>query len=452
VDPPAKTPGQSWWHRVENGVECDVRALGIPTIPSTMKMLTEPGIHCVKPLTFFIGVEDLWKRGNVALALILFGFSGMWPHVKMLLVIVLVIVWQNPQPRRWYPWLVWFLEVCGKWSLLDIFTVSIWSSCLHIDIAPGIAVSVSPQYGAAIFCGAVLASLIMVQAIEGCGHHHELPTASSHLQKFVKHAPWAWHIIFVVFYGAALAFLVLALAVPVYTSTTTFTLPSTGTLHIVKKYAHLKDSTVIGTPNLWMIGQGMYERHEIASVFVGVVYVCFAVLCPVCFLVLALLLWLLAASHTVWQGCPNPRRAYFAQIVMRSADVSARAASLDVWLLAVLITRLRIHSMADSIAVAPGAPKMVNAGVDCDSGTWYVVGCLLCCNVVHSLAHYAWLLPASAHTTSCDGEEVGLVDLTGGCPSDVETKHKPYGTMSKPMDRITEGLTEEDSERIIYKA
>jgi hypothetical protein len=57
------------------------------------------------------------------LAVVIAGFSGAWPYVKLAL---LAACWTTPtrrMPLRWRQQLLLWLEALGKWSLIDTFVL-----------------------------------------------------------------------------------------------------------------------------------------------------------------------------------------------------------------------------------------------------------------------------------------------------------------------------------------
>ncbi|MCB9916022.1 MAG: paraquat-inducible protein A [Planctomycetes bacterium] len=66
------------------------------------------------------GVRDLWEVGNPVLAVILFGFSVLFPVLK--LAALFALWWRPWAPARRASWCHW-LKALGKWSMLDTFVV-----------------------------------------------------------------------------------------------------------------------------------------------------------------------------------------------------------------------------------------------------------------------------------------------------------------------------------------
>ena len=94
-------------------------------------------------------LEEMWAAKVYTLFFILFGFSFIWPYVKL---IGLLFCWFLPP--RWMPpakrgGFIGFLDIAGKWSLIDIYVfIMIMSAFLmHIYSAP----SMEPLIGLSFY-------------------------------------------------------------------------------------------------------------------------------------------------------------------------------------------------------------------------------------------------------------------------------------------------------------
>jgi paraquat-inducible protein A len=99
------------------------------------------------------GVVGLWDDGDWFLAGVVFFFSFIFPIAKLAL---LTWIWLAPLAHiareRWLRW----LEVLGKWSMLDVFVVAI----LIVATKLGPLALVKPKPGVYYFCAAILGSMI----------------------------------------------------------------------------------------------------------------------------------------------------------------------------------------------------------------------------------------------------------------------------------------------------
>ena len=99
------------------------------------------------------GVVGLWDDGDWFLAGVVFFFSFIFPIAKLAM---LTWIWFVPAARaRREAWLRW-LEMLGKWSMLDVFVVAI----LIVATKLGPLALVKPKPGVYYFCAAILSSMI----------------------------------------------------------------------------------------------------------------------------------------------------------------------------------------------------------------------------------------------------------------------------------------------------
>lgn len=85
-------------------------------------------------------VGDMWNAGAKSLAIFILTFSGVWPYTKQFITLVL---WFTPPNRvstsRRGSIFIW-LDVLGKWSMVDIFVLLCTLAAFHIQInSPDVA-------------------------------------------------------------------------------------------------------------------------------------------------------------------------------------------------------------------------------------------------------------------------------------------------------------------------
>ena len=85
--------------------------------------------------TIFSGIVYFWKDGSYGLAVLVFVASILVPMTKLLLLSLLLISLQR-HDRRWAlrrlaAWRV--LEVIGRWSMLDIFAITILAALVQVE-------------------------------------------------------------------------------------------------------------------------------------------------------------------------------------------------------------------------------------------------------------------------------------------------------------------------------
>ena len=122
-------------------------------------MQVEKLIFWKNDYSIFAGVVGLFQDNQLLLAAVLFFFSMVFPFAK--LTTLMVLWWVRLAEHRRQVVLKW-LGYLGKWSMLDVFAVSI----LIVLVKLGPLASVSPRPGLYIFCCAILASMLTTMYVE----------------------------------------------------------------------------------------------------------------------------------------------------------------------------------------------------------------------------------------------------------------------------------------------
>jgi paraquat-inducible protein A len=104
-------------------------------IPANLLTMMETGsLISYRKDTIISGVVELWKTGSWAIAVIVFIASVTIPLLKMIsLTLLLVSVqrrsrWQPRQRTRLYR----LLELVGRWSMLDIYVVTLLAALVQL--------------------------------------------------------------------------------------------------------------------------------------------------------------------------------------------------------------------------------------------------------------------------------------------------------------------------------
>jgi paraquat-inducible protein A len=132
---------------------CLVVGLSLPL------MNVEKMVFWKNDYSVFTGIVSLAKDGQILLALVVFFFSMVFPFVK--LTWLLVLWWMRLSEARRKAALRW-LGLLGKWSMLDVFAVSI----LIVLVKIGPLANVKPKPGIYFFCSAILASMLITTYVE----------------------------------------------------------------------------------------------------------------------------------------------------------------------------------------------------------------------------------------------------------------------------------------------
>jgi paraquat-inducible protein A len=114
--------------------------------------------------TIFSGIVYLWKDGSYPLALIVFIASIIVPVTKLLLLSLLLISLQR-HDRRWanrrlkaYR----LLELIGRWSMLDIFVVTILAAVVQVENLA----ELQPGPGAIAFGAVVVLTMLATHSFD----------------------------------------------------------------------------------------------------------------------------------------------------------------------------------------------------------------------------------------------------------------------------------------------
>ncbi|MGE0483986.1 MAG: paraquat-inducible protein A [Gammaproteobacteria bacterium] len=117
-----------------------------------------------QPDTIASGIVHLVESGQWPIALIVLLASIVVPGFKIgVLVLLLVSVqgrwrWRLRQRARLFR----FIDVIGRWSMIDVFMISILVALVHL----GTVATVTPGIGAAFFAVVVLATMLATAAFD----------------------------------------------------------------------------------------------------------------------------------------------------------------------------------------------------------------------------------------------------------------------------------------------
>jgi paraquat-inducible protein A len=107
-------------------------ALMIPA--NILPILTVISFGQGDPDTIMSGVVKLWVADLQAIAVIVFIASIAVPVLKLLILVILMLVvqWQLPLSRQQCTILYRFIHFIGRWSMLDLFMISILVTLVHL--------------------------------------------------------------------------------------------------------------------------------------------------------------------------------------------------------------------------------------------------------------------------------------------------------------------------------
>jgi paraquat-inducible protein A len=108
-------------------------------------------------VTLVSALVELFEEGHLVLFIVILGFSVLLPYMKLVLLFLLgnhgVISAQRK--RRLIHW----MELIGKWSMLDVFVVAV----LLVSIKMGPVVNIEVHWGLYAFSASVLLIMLISQ-------------------------------------------------------------------------------------------------------------------------------------------------------------------------------------------------------------------------------------------------------------------------------------------------
>jgi paraquat-inducible protein A len=114
------------------------------------------------PATIFSGVVVMWGSGSYPISILIFIASICIPIIKAIALFYLVSQAKKcSRPKRASKIYRW-LEIMGKWSMIDVFVVIILVSLVQL----GTVLSVEPQIGIVFFTIMVLCQIVSVNSFD----------------------------------------------------------------------------------------------------------------------------------------------------------------------------------------------------------------------------------------------------------------------------------------------
>jgi len=129
-----------------------------------LPVMASSGLGSVQEDTILSGVIYLFKSGMWPLALLVFFASIVVPLVKLLILIVLLLSvqlrwsWRPRERTRLYR----ITEAIGRWSMVDIYVVTILVALVHV----GILANVEAGLGAVFFGGVVVMTMFAATSFD----------------------------------------------------------------------------------------------------------------------------------------------------------------------------------------------------------------------------------------------------------------------------------------------
>ena len=110
-------------------------------------------------------VQDMWDAKTYLLAILLAIFSGTWPFIKLITMLLAFILPTSILSISWRNWILTWMDILGKWSLLDIYFMVILMIAFELDLflldEIELHAYVEPLWGFYSFLLATILSLIL---------------------------------------------------------------------------------------------------------------------------------------------------------------------------------------------------------------------------------------------------------------------------------------------------
>lgn len=134
-------------------------------IPANLLPIMETGsLFGFQRDTILSGIAYLWKTGSYSLAMIVFIASILVPLAKLIFLTYLLVSTSRSRPRQrlFRTRLYWVLEFIGRWSMLDIYVVTLLSVLVQLNKIA----SIYPMPGAMAFGSVVVLTMLATHAFD----------------------------------------------------------------------------------------------------------------------------------------------------------------------------------------------------------------------------------------------------------------------------------------------
>lgn len=133
-----------------------------------IKIFYESKKYIISPslfnFSFFDSIRDMWNAKLYYIAILIFILSGVWPYIKLILMITCWIMPINRLQVKSRGHILEILDFLGKWSLIDIFLLIIMMCLFNIDVSVKsiiIKTFINAENGIHLFVlGVILSSII----------------------------------------------------------------------------------------------------------------------------------------------------------------------------------------------------------------------------------------------------------------------------------------------------
>lgn len=120
----------------------------------TLPILTVRKLWDSNTYSILTGVQNLWQEKYYVLAVVIFTFSIIFPIAKLISLSAVWFIRLKDEQRKT---LVLYMEIFGKWSMLDVFVTAIFIVWVKL----GALASAKAENGIYFFAASVLLTMIL---------------------------------------------------------------------------------------------------------------------------------------------------------------------------------------------------------------------------------------------------------------------------------------------------
>jgi paraquat-inducible protein A len=120
----------------------------------TLPILTVRKLWNSNTYSILTGVQNLWQEKYYVLAVVIFTFSIIFPIAKLISLSAVWFIRLKDEQRKI---LVLYMEIFGKWSMLDVFVTAIFIVWVKL----GALASAKAENGIYFFAASVLLTMIL---------------------------------------------------------------------------------------------------------------------------------------------------------------------------------------------------------------------------------------------------------------------------------------------------
>eukprot|EP01137_Pigoraptor_chileana_P010360 Opistho-2@59848 len=354
-------------------------------------------------------VRDMWVAEVYALSLLIAVFSGAWPYLKLMMLLLTWTLPVNILSRRRREQMLMALDVLGKWSLIDAFVLTLMMVAFHFNIVPPVSeytpagsfavnAYVEPHWGFYSFLISTMMSLTITHVVLAC-HRKELVeplpdriadmAEESHYKealhshafksnRFLAKCPR------LVTYSVT-GLLVLAIGLVIAGSVMqSFQFEFKGAFKLLLNFLEEDPTQSFSLVSLGVqLPDSAFDSNSFGVRFIQATWFLFAIVLPLCYLVFLLVLWLVPMTPRVQHKMFHVTEVFNAWSALEVVVVSVIAALLELQQFAQFIIGdmcTQINPLLEEYlgAYLDGDAKCFDVVTKLDSGCWLLfAACLI---------------------------------------------------------------------------